>query len=395
MDYRLFITQRYLGRKNKEPFVYFSILSSILGIAIGVAALILVLGVMTGFSSSLKEKIAGSFASITISGREPMADYEKVIAKTKNSFGQRIVGISPFIETQVLFQSENGISGGIVKGIDPKREVSVTNIQNWLKKKKLNLSGNKIILGRELARVLGLKKGEKIRLISGLSGKGSDFIVESFFESGLYATDSTYGFIDLNEAQKEFALPGVVTGIGIKSKNLLKSERLAQSLAHSLGKNYIVRSWLRENKVLFAAIALEKRTMSIILALIILVAAFNIASSLMTMVYRKIKDIGILKSLGVSKRGIRIIFMLKGMLIGGIGLVLGLGLGLSLSFLLKKYQFIKLPAFVYDLSYLPIKVQGSDLVIISAAVLLITFLSTLYPAWKAGKLEPGEALRYE
>ena len=194
---------------------------------------------------------------------------------------------------------------------------------------------------------------------------------------------------------EEFALPKMVTGIGVKTRNLLNSERSAQSLAHSLGKNYIVRSWLRENKILFAAIALEKRAMSIILALISLVAAFNIASSLMTMVYRKIKDIGILKSLGVTKKGIRVIFILKGMLIGVTGLVLGMGLGLFLAFLLEKYQFIKLPAFVYDLSYLPIKVQGSDLITISVTVLVITFLATLYPAWKAGKVEPTEALRYE
>ena len=395
MDYRLFIAVHYLRRKSREPFVHFSILTSILGIAIGVAALILVLGVMSGFSSSLKEKIAGSFASITISQRRPITDYETVIKRTKNSLGKEIVGISPFIETQALFQSGNGISGGIVKGIDPEREIAVTNVKDWLKKKKLDLSGNKIILGKELARTLGVKKGEKLRLISGLSGKGSDFIVSGFFESGLYATDSAYSFINLNKAQEEFLFPGMVTGIGVKTRNLLKSERSAQSLAHSLGKNFIVRSWLRENKVLFAAIALEKRAMSIILALISLVAAFNIASSLMTMVYRKVKDIGILKSLGVTKKGIRIIFILKGMLMGVTGLVLGLSIGLFLAFLLEKYQFIKLPAFVYDLSYLPIKVQGSDLLTISATVLIITFLATLYPAWKAGKLEPTEALRYE
>ncbi|MCK4244443.1 MAG: ABC transporter permease [Candidatus Omnitrophica bacterium] len=395
MDYRLFIATRYLGRKGKEPFIYFSTLVSILGIAIGVAALILVLGVMGGFSLALKEKIAGASPSIIISQRKPIIDYETVIKKTTSLLGEELKGISPFIETQAIFQSKGNILGGIVKGIDPEREPTVTNIKDWVKKNDILLSEDEIILGRELARALGVERGEKIRLISGLSGKESDFIVSGVFESGLYATDSAYSFINLSRAQKDFALLGMVTGIGVKIKNLLRSERLAQSLSRSLGNDYTVKSWLKENRVLFAAIALEKRAMTIILTLIILVAGFNIASSLMTMVYKKIKDIGILKSLGVTKKGITTIFILKGVLTGVIGVTLGLAIGLFSSFLLKRYQFIRLPAFVYDLSYLPIKVQASDLFIISGMVLLITFLAALYPAWRAGKLEPTEALRYE
>ncbi len=395
MDYRLFIATRYLGRKGKEPFIYFSTLVSILGIAIGVAALILVLGVMGGFSFTLKERIAGSSPSIIISQSQPIANYETLIKKIKGHLGENIIGISPFIETQAIFQSRGGILGGIVKGIDPEREFTVTNIKDWVKPNELRLFENEIILGKELARALGAERGEKIRLISGLSGKESDFIVKGSFESGFYITDSSYSFINLSRAQREFGLSGMVTGIGVKIKELFESEKLAQSLSRSLGDDYTVKSWLKENRVLFAAIALEKRAMSIILTLIILVAAFNIASSLMTMVYKKIKDIGILKSLGVTERGIRTIFILKGVLTGVIGVAFGLTIGLFCSFLLKRYQFIKLPAFVYDLSYLPIKVQASDLLIISGAVLLITFLAALYPAWRAGKLEPAEALRYE
>ncbi|PIW33650.1 MAG: lipoprotein-releasing system transmembrane subunit LolC [bacterium (Candidatus Ratteibacteria) CG_4_9_14_3_um_filter_41_21] len=394
MDYRLFITARYLGKKGKEPFIYFSTLVSILGIAIGVAALILVLGVMNGFDSNLKEKIAGSSPNIIISQTGTIADYERIIEKIKGHLDGELVGISPFIETQAILQSQNAFLGGIVKGIDPEREILVTNIGDWVKN-GLKISENEIILGKEVARALKVKKGEEITLINGLSGRKSNFIVGGIFESGLYPADSGYSFICLKRAQRDFALPGMVSGIGLKVKNLLKSESMASSLSWFLGGDWTTRSWLKENKVLFSAIALEKRVMTIILTLIILVAAFNIASSLMTMVYKKIKDIGILKSLGVSKRDIRAIFILKGLFTSLIGVGMGLAIGLLGSFLLEKYQFIKLPPFIYDLSYLPVKVENGDLIIIAAGTFLITFLATLYPAWRAGRLEPAEALRYE
>jgi len=168
MDYRLFITARYLGKKGKEPFIYFSTLVSILGIAIGVAALILVLGVMNGFDSNLKEKIAGSSPNIIISQTGPIADYERIIEKIKGHLDGELVGISPFIETQAILQSQNAFLGGIVKGIDPEREILVTNIGDWVKN-GLKISENEIILGKEVARALKVKKGEEITLINGLS----------------------------------------------------------------------------------------------------------------------------------------------------------------------------------------------------------------------------------
>jgi len=252
-----------------------------------------------------------------------------------------------------------------------------------------------IAVGSELARMFDLKAGSELSVLSPVDGKKYNFQVSGIFKCGMYDYDSNVVFCGINDAQNIFASPGAVSGIGIKLKNAYLAESFARKLRMDLNYMYTVKTWADLNSNLFSALKLEKLTMFVILALIVIVACFNIASTLIMMVLEKIKDIGILKSIGATRRTINIIFTLQGLLIGFIGTLLGLGAGLGLCGLLKKYQFIQLPKEIYYIDHLPIQIQYSDITVICVAAVLISLAATVYPAKQAARLEAVEALRYE
>jgi len=285
--------------------------------------------------------------------------------------------------------------GGLLKGITPETESSVTNIPSFFKKGNISEVRKGIVLGSELAKELEVKVGDNIWVIGGLIPREKVFKVVGIVECGVYSYDVSMGLTSLKNLQEFFNIGDAVHGIGIRTDNIYKSQEIAEKIRGLLNYKYEVSTWIQKNKILFAALALEKKAMAIILILIILVASFNISSTLMITVFQKTKEIGILKAIGLSSKEIRKIFIYEGLILGIEGLFSGLVVGGIVAYLLKKYRFIKLPEMVYNLSTLPIQITFKDILFMCIAVIFIVALSTFYPAHRAGKLNPAEALRYE
>ncbi|MDY6862271.1 MAG: lipoprotein-releasing ABC transporter permease subunit [Thermodesulfobacteriota bacterium] len=406
MAYETFIGLRYLKAKGKETFISVITFISVLGVAIGVLALILVLGVMTGFEEDLKNKILGTTAHIRIlkSGGW-IKDYKNAENMIKGLDG--IVASTPFIYSEAMISTESRVSGVILTGISPDSIGEVTNLEKSLKtgtfsdlnpeRGKSGLPG--IIIGKELAKSLGTGFNKKVSILypQGFSTviHPKRFKVVGIFDSGMYEYDSKWVFISIGAAQRFFNIPDVVTGIEVKIKDIYKAREVSHKIQKKLGFPYHVLDWMELNRNLYSALKLEKVAMFIILVLIILVAAFNIASTLIMVVMEKNKDIAILKAIGAKKNAIMKIFVIEGLTIGIVGTFLGAIAGYILGFLLKKYQFIKLPSDIYYISTLPIKMEFFDFFIIIISSLVICLLSTVYPAWQAAKVDPVEVLRYE
>jgi len=360
-----------------------------------------VIGVMTGFDQELRDKIIGTNAHILIEKETGIHDYEAL----QNEI-QRLPGIqsaTPYIHGNVFLEADGRAMGLILRGIDPAREPSVTKVNEYLTEgsRVADLSEDGIIIGSQLASFWGYQKGDPITLIaptSGVAGHGwrYEFKVAGIFSSGMYDYDMNLVLVDLNRAQEMFSFSSnTVSGIALKLQNVFDAPLVKEKIYKAIGFGFVVRTWIESNRNFFAALRLEKFAMFVILTLIVLVACFNIVSTLIVTVTSKIKDIGILKSIGVPKNSIRRIFTLNGLYLGLVGTFWGLAGGVALSFALKKYQFIKLPQEIYYIDRLPVILQLSDLLIIIGAALGISFLATIYPAAKAAGLQPVDALRYE
>jgi len=389
------ISWRYLVTKRKEKFISLISVISVLGIAIGVMALIVVIAVMTGFDKDLRDKIVGNYSHITVAGDAGIdsANYGTIRATLKEN--PHVRGMSPFIQGQVLIKERERFFGVNLKGIDPESEPGVTKIQQYLTQGRLvDLKDNSVIVGRELAAYLGLVRGQEITIYSP-QGKQFNLKVAGIFTSGMYEYDLNLIFTNIKTAQETLGLKDRLSAVAVKLDNLYLADKVKDQLGATLGMNYSLKTWTEANQNFFAALKLEKLAMFIILALIVLVASFNIVSTLVVMVVEKTKDIGILKALGMSSAQIRKIFTCEGFLIGTAGTLLGTLGGVSLCSLLKKYQFIKLPQDIYYIDRLPVSLAWSDIGLIVAAALAITLVSTVYPARKAAGLQPVEALRYE
>ncbi len=410
MSFEFFIGSRYLRTKQKQAFISLITVLSIAGVTVGVMALIVVIAVMTGFEYDLKSRILGVESHIVIMRHNgPFSDYRNILEHVENTDG--VEAATPFINSQVILRSSLSLSGAVLRGIDPDSadrviknldKVSLKNLKETDQRKSTSIAMPAIILGKELAKNLGVMQGDPVHLISprgmispiGHIPTMKRFKVAGLFESGMYEYDRSLAYMHIKDAQKILRMGDSVNGIEVRVNDIYNARNIAGRIVKELGFQYWARDWMQMNQNLFSALKLEKTVMFIILALIVLVAAFNIASTLIMMVMEKTKDIAILKAMGATNKSIRKIFVFKGIVIGSIGTILGVCLGFILCTVLKYYQFIELPGDVYYITTLPVKLELLDVVIIASAAMAISFLATLYPARQASKLDPVEAIRY-
>ncbi|MDD2752470.1 MAG: ABC transporter permease [Candidatus Omnitrophica bacterium] len=395
MRTELLISWRYLLTKRKEKFISLISIISVMGVAIGVAALIVVIAVMSGFDRDLRDKIVGNYSHLTISGYKGInsADYENIVKKLSGN--THIQGLSPYAQGQVLVKEAERYFAVGIKGIDPEKETKVTRIAQYLVKGNISdLNNGSVIIGKELAAYLGLKLNSNLSLFSPL-GKPYSLKVVGIFKSGMYDYDLNLIFTDLKTSQEILGLGDKISAVAVKLDNLYLADKIAPEVSSLLGFDYLVKTWTQANENFFAALKLEKLTMFIILTLIILVASFNIISTLIVMVVEKTKDIGILMALGMNPRQIRRIFTYEGLIIGSLGTFFGACGGITLCWLLKKYQFIQLPQDIYYIDRLPVAIDWTDMGLVIISAMAITIISTIYPASKAAGFKPVEALRYE
>ncbi len=391
---------------------------SIFGVALGVGALIIVLAVMTGFEEDLRDKILGTNAHIVIvpnDQQDRIPDFDNVMDQIKQVNG--IQEIEPFIYSKVMISHEHRSDGIILKGlhitpegtIDLRRYMVRGSVEDLIKlPEKTDENGTPlpkegIVLGLELASNLGAKVGDLVSLMSpadrltpvGLIPKSKTYRVVGYFRSGMYEYDSTMAYVTLEAAQNLLGIESGINGFEIRVVNIFETSQILDRLHHILGNRFFIRDWKEMNRAFFSALKLEKLAMFIILTLIVFVASFNIISSLTMMVMEKHKDIGILKAMGATDNSIRLIFLTEGIIIGLVGTVLGCVFGTTISWIADTFQLIRLQQEVYYISYLPFRIQVTDVIAICSASLFISFIATIYPARQAARLNPVEAIRYE
>ncbi|MDI6807974.1 MAG: lipoprotein-releasing ABC transporter permease subunit [Candidatus Eisenbacteria bacterium] len=407
--YEVFIALRYLTARRKRSFMGTIAAVSVGGVVVGVAALVIVLAVMNGFEDEVQKRIVGTNAHVIVLGyNEKGIEENWQIVKKINSV-PGVVASSPFVYAKVMLASEGGSEGAVLKGVNLTQERSVTEIAQNLRPRISAIDreghGPGVVVGKELAASLGLTIGDELRVVSPFSGgfspfgfmpKMQKFTVVSIFDSGMYEYDSSFIFVTLSSAQKLLELGEAVTGVEVKIKEMMDAPRMGDRILKALGGYpFRTNNWIELNRNLFAWMKMEKKVMFIILTLIVLVAAFNIRNMLMMLVMEKRRDIGVLRSLGVTSRGIMRIFVLQGLIVGAVGTFFGGVIGVLISLAIGKYKFIELPGDIYFIDTLPIKLEMLDLVEIAAAVMLISFIATLHPSRQASRLVPVEAIRYE
>jgi lipoprotein-releasing system permease protein len=407
----VFVGLRYSLAREHSFFVSFITWVSLLGVAVGVAALITVLSVMNGFESELRGRLLSLSAHATLTaGGEPIPDWRGRIGQLQGSPG--LNGAAPYLETDAMLSKQSSMSGAIVRGIDPESEPQVSSIADDMREGKLTdlkPGLNRIILGRMLAYQLQVGPGDTVVVMTpgnsaggGFTPRLQEFEVVGTFEVGLEEHDSVLALIHLSDAEALRGLSGP-TGIRLKFNDVLKAPDLARVAAARLHPTLQVRDWTQENEAYFRAIRIEKTTTGLILMLIVAVAVFNIVATLVMVVNDKRTDIAILRTLGLSPRGVLAVFMTQGVLIGWIGTALGVGLGLALAlnvdvivpFLESTFGFHIMDPDVYYLSGIPSELHPPDVVRIAAAALILTFVATVYPAFRAAQTQPAVALRYE
>lgn len=420
MPFELFIGLRYLKAKRKSTFISIITFISTAGVTLGVMALIVVLAVMTGFEADLKEKILGTNAHIVlIKSSAPMNDYHQVMEKLKGVEG--IVATTPFIYNQVMLSTGKNVSGVVLRGVDVQSDRLVTRLSKSLVEGSMDKLDPRLgdgsnalpglIIGKELAKHLNIFLGDRINVISpignitplGMIPKMKPFRVTGIFNTGMFEYDSTLAYVSLGQAQRFFELDDTVTGIQIKVADVYHTSELSKTINRIMGSGYYARDWMQMNRNILFALKTEKVVMFVILTLIVLVAAFGIASTLFMVVMEKTRDIAILKSMGATGASIMKIFVLEGLIIGFTGTILGVASGLliacNLEPIINVIQKTTGQNFfskdIYYLDRFPSLVIPSDVVLISVTAILISFLATLYPSWQASRMMPAEAIRYE
>ncbi|MDA7416449.1 lipoprotein-releasing ABC transporter permease subunit [Xenophilus arseniciresistens] len=414
--YELQLGWRYTraGRATRRNgFINFISGVSMAGIALGVAALIIVLSVMNGFQKEVRDRMLGVVSHVEIFSRDGQAlpELDAIAAAARQN--PEVVGVAPFIASQALVARGEDMKGALVRGIVPAQEPEVTDFAGTAQKgalEKLVPGQFGIVLGGELARSLFVREGDQVTLIApggqvtpaGVVPRLKSFTVVGTFDSGHYEYDSALAMIHVEDAARVFRLEGP-TGLRLKLKDLHIAREVADQMAQTLPGQFLIRDWTRQNRTWFAAVQVEKRMMFIILTLIVAVAAFNLVSTLVMTVTDKRADIAILRTLGASPRSIMGIFVVQGAMVGVIGTLAGLGLGLLVAYnvteivevIEKALNASFLPKDIYLISRMPSDPQRSDILPITIISLILAFAATLYPSWRASRVNPAEALRYE
>ncbi|HSO06870.1 MAG TPA: lipoprotein-releasing ABC transporter permease subunit [Pelomicrobium sp.] len=411
--YEVFVGLRYTRAKRRNHFISFISLISMLGIALGVAALITVLSVMNGFQKELRARILGVASHVQITGPgNVLPEWRKVMQESRQN--PEVVAAAPFVLGQGMLTAQPRVQGAIIRGIDPSAESQVAEIGNHMKAGRLeNLRAGEfgIVLGAELSRALGVLPGDKVVLVSpqgqvtpaGILPRLKQFTLVGIFEIGMYEYDSGLALIHLEDAQVLYRLGDAVSGVRLKLKDLFDAPRVARELSRSLAEDVYIGDWTRSHANFFRAVQIEKNVMFIILTLIVAVAAFNIVSTLVMVVTDKQADIAILRTMGAPPSSITKIFMVQGTLIGVIGTALGVIGGVLLALnvdtvvpaIERLFNVQFLAADVYYISELPSDLQWRDVATIAGVSLVLSLLATLYPSLRASRVNPAEALRYE
>lgn len=409
MSFESHVAGRYLFSRRSQTFIYVISLMSVLGVALGVGALVLVLGVYNGMTTDLRDKILGANAhGVVLSylssgfGNNTGALLEQI----KSTPG--VTGAMPFIYSEGMLSAGGGVKGVVIRGINPDTAPEVLTMLRPLQgpalEKLADATPPGIIIGDDLAKRLQVGPGARVNLLSpsgsrstaGYQPRVRAFEVAGLFKTGMFEYDSSLAFISMQAARDLLGFPAdYLSGVEITVDDLFNADKTAITLAERLGSPFYVRSWMEMNANIFAALKLEKIGMFILLAMVVLIGSFSIVTSLVMLVMEKTRDIAVMMAMGATRGMIRRIFILQGCIIGLAGTLLGYAFGLGLGWLLKKYRFIKLPENVYTLDHLPIIITLEDTLIIGGAAMLLCFLATLYPARQAARLEPAEAMRFE
>ena len=416
IPYELALGWRYTraGRATRRNgFISFISGVSMLGIALGVAALIIVLSVMNGFQKDVRDRMLSVVAHIEIfaPGGAALPDPARTMAEARQN--PQVIGAAPFISSQALLARGEDMKGALVRGIDPALEHEVTDLATVVKPDvlaRLTSGSFGVVLGSELARSLGVRQGDLVTLIApggqvtpaGVVPRLKQVTVVGTFDSGHFEYDSTLLMMHMDDAARIFRLEGA-TGIRLRLKDLHKAPTVTRELAQTLSGDLYIRDWTQQNKTWFAAVQLEKRMMFIILTLIVAVAAFNLVSTLVMTVQDKRADIAILRTLGASPRSIMAVFVVQGALVGVVGTLAGLLLGLAVAWNIdvivpaieRLLHTSFLPQDIYLISHMPSDPQASDIVPIALISLVLAFVATVYPSWRASRVNPAQALRYE
>lgn len=409
----LYIGTRYTRAKRRNHFISFISLTSMLGVALGVAALITVLSVMNGFEKELKERILGMTSHAFITGQDgTLRDWQSLRSQLQDH--PDLVDSAPFVEGQAMLSQGSRVRGTLVRGIDVEMEKTVSTIGDKIIQGQLGALTDGsfgIVLGKDLAIAMGVTTGDKITLITphvsptpaGVIPRLKRLTVVGVFEIGMYEYDSSLAIMNITDAAKLFKIPGRVTGLRLEFDDVFQAPTLLRSVMQDLSTEYRGADWTYQHANFFRALKTEKTVMFVILMLIVAVAAFNIVSTLVMMVTDKHPDIAILRTLGMTPASVMGIFMVQGTLIGligtGLGVLGGVALALNVETLIAKlesligYQF--LPADVYYISSLPSELQWHDVSVIAATAFVLSILSTIYPSWRASQVKPAEALRYD
>ncbi len=431
LPFEVFVGLRYLRAKRRTRTISLNTAISITGITLGVAALIGTLGIMTGFQEDLQAKILGTTSHIVIQARDqrPIAGAAGLIRRIERVPG--VVAATPYLLRQILLTSKTGVQGIILRGIDPDREPMVTDVADNVTAGAMHaLAASStatspstspstsparpaagaaprhaapapgIMLGKELAMRLGVFVGDRVNVVSpvgpmravGMTPKIRPFRVVGLFASGMYEYDASLAYAALNETQRFFGFGNTVTGIEVKTGDVLLADAVAARINAVLGAEYLARDWMELNRNLFSALRLEKTMMFLLLVLITLVASFNIVGTLTMIVNEKQREIAILKAMGATPQSIMRIFMLNGLVIGLTGTAVGIPLGYAFLYLIEHYWTFDQT--IYYLSHISVHVKAIDVLLVSCSAVLISFAATLYPSWQAARLAPVSALRY-